>query len=80
MPAHDGAGAALAEDLVVTSRANRELLLGLIRTEVERTLSRLGIASADEVDTLRRSVERLERLVREHTRLELQNAGGEKRT
>jgi hypothetical protein len=57
--------AALAEDLVVTSRANRELLLGLIRTEVERTLSRLGIASADEVDTLRRSVERLERLVRE---------------
>ncbi len=57
--------AALAEDLVVTSRANRELLLGLIRTEVERTLSRLGIASADEVDTLRRSVERLERLIRE---------------
>jgi hypothetical protein len=57
--------AALAEDLMVTSRANRELLLGLIRTEVERALSRLGIASADEVDALRRSVERLERLVRE---------------
>jgi polyhydroxyalkanoate synthesis regulator phasin len=57
--------AALAEELMVTSRANRELLLGLIRTEVERTLSRLGIATADEVEALRRSVERLERLVRE---------------
>jgi hypothetical protein len=55
---------ALAEELVITSRANRELLLGLIRTEVERTLARLGIASADEVHALRRSVERLERLVR----------------
>lgn len=57
--------AALAEELMVTSRANRELLLGLIRTEVERALSRLGIATADEVEALRRSVERLERLVRE---------------
>jgi hypothetical protein len=56
--------AAVAEELVITSRANRELLLGLIRTEVERALGRLGIASADEVHALQRSVDRLERLIR----------------
>ena len=67
--------AALAEELVVTSRANRELLLGLIRTEVERALARLGIASADDVENLRRSVERLERLVREQQSSAGQPAG-----
>ena len=60
--------AALAEDLMVTSRANRELLLGLIRTDVERRCHGVGIASADEVDALRRSVERLERLFRDSDR------------
>jgi hypothetical protein len=69
---------ALAEELVVTSRANRELLLGLIRTEVERTLSRLGIATADEVEALRRSVERLERLMREQ-RSPAETGAGESR-
>ena len=37
--------ATLADDLVATSRANRDLLLTLVRTEVERSVSLLGLVS-----------------------------------
>lgn len=51
---------ALAEELVSSSRSNREALIGLIRYEVDRALGRLGLASADEVAALRARVRTLE--------------------
>ena len=34
---------ALADDLVATSKANRDLLVSLVRVEVERSVARLGL-------------------------------------
>lgn len=56
---------ALADDLVATSRRNRESLLLLVRHEVEQTVKRLGLAPAADVETLTRRVRDLERAVRE---------------
>jgi hypothetical protein len=39
----------LTEDLIATSRANRDLLVGLVRAEVERSVSLLGLVSAAEL-------------------------------
>lgn len=50
----------LAEDLVSTSRENREALLGLIRAEVDKAVSRMGFVREDELAALRRHVQRLE--------------------
>ena len=50
----------LAEDLMATSRTNRDLLVGLVRTEVERAVARLGLVGADELATMTRLVERLQ--------------------
>ena len=43
------------------SKANRELLLSLVRAEVDRAVAAFGLASRDEVAALRRQVERLQR-------------------
>jgi polyhydroxyalkanoate synthesis regulator phasin len=51
---------AIADDLLGTSRANRDALLQLIRYEVDRGLGRLGLATADEVRDLTDRVHRLE--------------------
>jgi hypothetical protein len=51
---------ALADDLVAASKANRKLLIGLIRSEVDRAVHRLGLATGDEVDALSERVARLE--------------------
>ena len=50
----------LAEDILTTSRTNRDLLVGLVRTEVERTVHRLGLVGADELTAMARMVERLQ--------------------
>ncbi len=55
---------AIADDLLGTSRANRDALLQLIRYEVDRGLGRLGLATADEVRDLTDRVHRLEGEVR----------------
>lgn len=60
-----GQVSALAEDLLVTSRRNRESLAVLIRHEVEQAVKRLGFAPAGDVETLARRVRELERSVRE---------------
>jgi hypothetical protein len=39
----------LTEDLIATSRANRDLLVGLVRAEVERSVGLLGLVSAAEL-------------------------------
>lgn len=48
---------ALAEELLVSSKSNREAIAVLVRTEVDRTVTRLGVVSTDDVSTLFRHVE-----------------------
>jgi len=50
----------LADDLLETSRTNREMLISLIRTEVDRAVGRMGFVREDELAALRRHVTRLE--------------------
>lgn len=52
---------ALAEELLATSRTNRDLLIGVIRSEVDHAVERLGLSDRDEVAALNRVVERLQR-------------------
>ena len=51
--------AALADEIVATSRANRELLVGLIRAEVDRAVGGLGLVTQDDFGALQRKVDRL---------------------
>src|SRR5436309_15724914 len=60
-----GQVSALAEDLLGTSRRNRESLAVLVRHEVEQAVKRLGMAPAGDVEELTRRVRELERTVRE---------------
>jgi len=60
-----GQVSALAEDLVNTSRRNRESLVLLVRHEVEQAVKRLGMAPAGDVEELTRRLRELERTVRE---------------
>jgi len=50
----------LADDLVATSKGNRDLLTGMIRTEVDKAVGRMGFVREDELAALRRHVQRLE--------------------
>ena len=50
----------LADDLLETSKQNRELLTGLVRTEVDRAAGRLGFVREEELAPVRRHVSRLE--------------------
>lgn len=51
----------IADDLMTTSKQNREMLLGMIRTEVDRAVGRMGFVREDELAALRARVERLEK-------------------
>jgi len=57
--------ASVTDDLIATSRANRKLLVGLVRAEVERTVSRLGLVSAAELNAANRRAEALDDRVHE---------------
>ena len=59
----------LADDLLSTSRNNREMLLGLVTSEVDRAVSRMGFVREDELAAVRRHVQRLEKEI-----VELKNA------
>jgi polyhydroxyalkanoate synthesis regulator phasin len=50
----------LADDLVSTSKNNREMLTGMIRAEVDKAVGRMGFVREDELAALRRHVQRLE--------------------
>lgn len=52
-----------ASELLATSRANRETLARLVRYEVDRALSALGLATSEEVSELTERVRELERAV-----------------
>ena len=56
---------ALTDDLLATSRANRDLLANLVRAEVERSVARLGLVSAQELSASSRRSRALERRVEE---------------
>lgn len=58
---------ALAEDLVETSRNNREMVVTLVRTEVEKTLARVGVATADTVQDLTQRLQSVEAALRAAT-------------
>jgi polyhydroxyalkanoate synthesis regulator phasin len=64
----------LADELVETSRTNRELLVGMIRSEVDKAVGRMGFVREDELAALRRHVQRLETEVTE-LRQQSANAG-----
>ena len=51
----------IADDLMATSKQNREMLVGMIRTEVDRAVGRMGFVREDELAALRARVERLEK-------------------
>ena len=53
----------LADELIASGRANRDLLLGLIREEVDKTMGRVGRV-ADEITKVGVILEALERRVR----------------
>ena len=55
----------LAQEIVETSRANREALVNLVRYEAERAAERLGFASSDEMSRLQGRVRDLERSIAE---------------
>ena len=50
----------IAEDLIEQGRTNRELMVGLVRTEVERTVGRMGFVREEELAAVRKHVERLD--------------------
>jgi len=58
---------AMAEDLLRTSSASREAMANLVRYELEKALGRVGLATADEVNTLSAKVRDLEAKLREAT-------------
>jgi hypothetical protein len=68
---------ALTEDLLATSRANRDMLVNLVRAEVERSVARLGLVSAQELSAANRRARGLERRVEE---LEQELRGARSRT
>ena len=50
----------LADELLKTSTANREAIVALVRTELDRALARVGLAKAEEVADLQARVRELE--------------------
>lgn len=58
---------ALADDMLAQSKSNREAVAALVKFEVDRTLGRVGLASADEVTELTARVRSLEAKLREAT-------------
>lgn len=50
----------LADEIVATSKSNRQLLQAIVTNEVEGAVARLGFVRAEEVDALTRRVKTLE--------------------
>jgi len=64
----------LADDLVSTSKENREMLVSLIRTEVDRAVGRMGFVREDELAALRARVDGLEAKLRAETKTDMARA------
>ncbi|MFI7065657.1 phasin family protein [Kribbella sp. NPDC050124] len=50
----------LADEIVATSKSNRQLLQAIVTNEVEGAVARLGFVRSEEVDALTRRVQTLE--------------------
>jgi len=50
----------MAEDLMASADANRDALTKLVRTELDRALSRVGLVKAEEVTALHKRIDELE--------------------
>jgi polyhydroxyalkanoate synthesis regulator phasin len=61
----------MAEDLLRTSAASREAMTSLVRSELEKGLTRVGLATADEVATLQAKIADLEQKLQDRTADEL---------
>ncbi len=59
----------IAEDLVEQSRTNTDIIVGIVKTEVDRVVGRMGFVREEELAAVRRHVQRLE--------LELTSRSGE---
>ena len=55
----------LTEELMATSKANRHLLVNLVRGEVERSVARMGLVSTKDMEAAERRAKGLERRVAE---------------
>ena len=55
----------LADDLVSTSKNNREMLTAMIRSEVDKAVGRMGFIREDELAAVRRHVQKLESQVQQ---------------
>jgi polyhydroxyalkanoate synthesis regulator phasin len=55
----------LAEDLIQTSKSNREMVTALVRNEVEKAMNVVGLATADSVDRLTKRLQALEAALRD---------------
>lgn len=53
----------VADEVLGSVQANRDLLLDLVRGEVQKATGAMGFVHADEVDAVRRHIERLERQI-----------------
>lgn len=62
-----GQVSSLTEELLETSKNNREALANLVRFEVDRALGRLGLATSDDLAALARRVTALEAQLRAAT-------------
>lgn len=50
----------IAEDLVEQGRTNTDIIVGLVKTEVDRAVGRMGFVREEELAAVRRHVQRLE--------------------
>src|ERR1700712_4069816 len=55
----------LADDLLTTSRNNRDTILALVRYEIDRALTRLGLATSEEIAALAQRIGTVESAVHE---------------
>lgn len=70
----------LADDLVTTSKNNREMLTGMIRSEVDKAVGRMGFVREDELAAVRRHVQKLEAQIQDLQRDLAEAAAAPKQT
>jgi hypothetical protein len=71
----------LADDLLATSKANRDLLVNLVRTEVDRSVARMGLVSSRDLEAASKRARHLElRVAQLEQELSLARSAATKRT
>ena len=70
----------LAEEIMIASRTNRELLQHYVTTEVDKAAARLGLARAEEVQALRDEIDSLRAELKEATARTAKSAPAKKAT